>query len=129
MNPTHTVPSSLKPGYFLGQEAMSVPTNVPFRRLDPYFRPFLTVHGARNFFDQIAGKVDGLDYVNYWYEQADGEMARKIAEVARSVDIDMWAGIRWFKQFRDLPVVPADCIAWTMDSGPITLAITPTRSP
>jgi hypothetical protein len=124
MTEKSTAPQSLKPGYFLGQEAMSVPTNALCRRLDPYFKPFLTIDGARNYFDQIAGKVDGLDYCNYWYEQADGEMARKIAELGRSYSIDFFAGIRWHKQFRDLPPVPAECVAWAMDaSGRIAPAL------
>ncbi len=124
MTKPYTPPKSLKPGYFLGQEAMSVPTNSLFRRLDPYFKPFLTVDGAKNYFDQIAGKVDGLDYCNYWYEQADGEMARKIAEIGRSYGVDLFAGIRWHKQFRDLPTVPADCVSWAMEpSGKIYPAL------
>lgn len=117
-------PPSLKPGYFLGQEAMSVARNALFRRLDPYFKSFLTAEGARNFFEQIAGKVDGLDYCCYWYEPADGEMARKIAEIGRDYGVDMWAGIRWQKQFRDMPVVPAEYVTWTMDeSGQIFPAL------
>lgn len=109
-------PQPLKPGYFLGQEASSLPKNVPFRNTNPYFKAFTTEDNAKAFFEQIAGKVDGLDYVNYWYEQADGEMARKIAEIGRSYQVDMWAGIRWQKQFRDIPVIPAPYTAWTMDS-------------
>jgi len=117
-------PASLKPGYFLGQEASSCPTNVLFRRLNPYLKPFLTVEGARRYFDQIAGRVDGLDFVPYWYEPADAEMCRAIAQAGRDAGIDMWAGVRWHKQFRDLPIVPADCAGWTMDaSGRIAPAV------
>ena len=117
-------PASLKPGYFLGQEAFSVPENAMFRRLDPYFETFLTEDGATRFFEQIAGKVDGLDYVNYWYDPADAEMGRKIAEIGRTHGVDMWAGIRWQKQFRDMPVVPGDLVAWTMEeSGQISPAV------
>lgn len=121
---TYTPPASLKQGYFLGQEAMSCPTNVLFRRLHPYFKPFLTVESAKRFYGQIAGRVDGLDFVPYWYEQTDGEMCRKIAQAGRDAGIDIWAGIRWQKQYRDLPVVPADCVAWTMTaSGKIEPAV------
>jgi hypothetical protein len=106
---------SISPGYFLGQEASSLPVNVLFRRQDRYFRSFTGVDAAKRFFEQIAGKVDGLDYVNYWYEPCDGQEARKIGEIGRSYGIDLWAGIRWCKQFRDLPVVPGDYAAWTME--------------
>lgn len=108
---------SLPSGYFLGQEAMSVGRNATFRRMDPYFAPFLTEDGVKRYFEQIAGKVDGLDYVNYWYGPEDAETARRVAEIGREHGIDMWAGIRWFKQFRDLPVVPAEYQAWTMDQS------------
>jgi hypothetical protein len=108
---------SLKPGYFLGQDASSLPRNALFRRMDPYFKPFLTEDNTRRYFNQIAGKVDGLDFVPYWYEPADGEAARRVAEIGRSYGVDMWAGIRWHKQFRDLPPVPAELVAWTMDDS------------
>jgi len=42
-------------------------------------------------------------------------MHRRIAEIGRSFGVDLWTGIRWHKQFRDLPTVPGDCVAWTMD--------------
>ncbi len=124
MSQEYAPPKSLKSGYFLGQEASSLPTNAIFRRLSPYFEPFLTEDGAKRYFEQIAGKVDGLDYVAYWYEQADAVMHRKIAEIGRSFGVDMWTGIRWHKQFRDMPVVPGDCVAWTMEaSGAIVPAM------
>ncbi len=56
-------PASLPSPYFLGQDAMSVAKNATFRRLDPYFQPFLTEEGAERFFEAVAGKVDGLDFL------------------------------------------------------------------
>ncbi|MSS69980.1 MAG: hypothetical protein EXS64_00675 [Candidatus Latescibacteria bacterium] len=117
MQKEYVPPPPLKPGYFLGQEAFSVPKNALFRRMDPYFKTFLTEENATRYFEQIAGKVDGLDYCTYWYEPADAEMARRIAEIGRAHGVDMWTGIRWHKQFRDMPVVPGDCAAWTMDEA------------
>lgn len=117
MERKYTPPASLTPGYFLGQEARSLPKNAFFRQLDPLSKPFLTEESAKRFFEQIAGKVDGLDYVNFWYESCDAEMARKIAEIGRAHDVDMWAGIRWCRQFRDMPPVPAEYSSWTMDGS------------
>jgi hypothetical protein len=106
---------SLKPGYFLAQESMSLPKDALFRQLAPYFQQFRTEDGVKRFYEQIAGKVDGLDYVNYWYTQEDAAMARRIAEISRDFGVELWTGIRWQKQFRDMPVVPSEYAAWTMD--------------
>jgi hypothetical protein len=111
------IPRSLPPGYFLAQEAWTLPRNVPWRRNDPYFAPFLTRASAKRYFEQIAGKVDGVDFVNGWYEPSDADEARAIAEIGRSCGVDLWAGLRWYKQFRDLPVVPAEFIAWGLEEN------------
>jgi len=116
MTEPRRIPPSLPPGYFLGQEANSVSRDALFRRLSPHFAPFMSEDAAHRFFAQIEGRVDGLDYVNYWYSQQDGPWARRLAEIGRQHGVDMWAGIRWQKQFRDLPVVPAEHVAWTMDA-------------
>lgn len=127
--PDRLPPASLPEPYFLGQDASSVARNATFRTLDPYFAPFLTTEGAERFFAEVAGKVDGLDYVNYWYEPEDAEMALRIAEIGRAHGVDLWAGIRWYKQFRDLPVVPAEYQSWTMEaSGRIVPVLWETRN-
>ena len=116
MEEPYTPPPSLPAGYFLGQEANSVARDALFRRLNPHFGPFQSEDAAHRFFAQLEGHVDGLDYVNYWYTQGDGAWARRLAEIGRQHGVDLWAGLRWQKQFRDLPVVPAECAAWTMEA-------------
>lgn len=113
----HQPPASLPPGYFLAQELSSLPKDALFRQLAPCLQQFRTEDSVRRVCGQLAGKVDGVDYVNYWYTQEDGPMARRIAEIGREHGIDMWAGLRWQKQFRDLPVIPREYAGWGMDAS------------
>jgi hypothetical protein len=51
-----------------------------------------------------------------WYAHDDGPWAGRPAEIGRQHGVDLWAGIRWQKQFRDLPPAPPEHAAWTLDA-------------
>lgn len=112
-----TPPRLPRQGYFLAQEAAAVSMNWPLRRQSPYFSHWVTEDATKRFFEFIAGKVDGVDWVDYWVDVADAEESCRVAAVARANGVDLWAGIRWFKQFRVVPAVPAELAACQIDDA------------
>lgn len=114
----------VKHGYFLAQELIATGPEVTWRRVGNEGWVFASADEARPYFEYFNGKVDGVDFVPFEYQDADVPAVVEVARLAQDYSIDLWLGPRLYKQVDNLPTPPAKYVSWWMnESGRLSPAM------